>query len=123
MKKASLAIAAGVSILLAVAPLPAGQNGANGEKVECWQSAAAVTQVAAGVSFELRATGFKSDLPVWACISMDVCVLSQIDPTGSFTQQRTLQAPGTYTVTITQARNRQLDTWVLRAQMPITVTN
>lgn len=123
MKRASLVIAACATFLLAVAPSPAGQGNSSGIKVECWQSAAAVTQVLAGVDFEIRASGFRSDLPVWVCISTDVCVLSQIDPTGSFTQHRTLQAPGTYTLTITQARNRQLDTWVLRAQMPITVTN
>lgn len=121
MRRALLSVAVGVSILLGAGQLPAGQNGPNGVSVEYWQYGVPVAQVAAGADFEIRGSGFRSTLPVWVCISTDVCVLSEIDSWGSFTQHRTLQAPGGYVMTIKQARNRQLDTWVVRATVEITV--
>lgn len=121
MKKVLLSTMIGAIVLLWALPTQAGARGAGGASVECWQGGVTVVQVPAGTMFSIRGAGFRPELPVWVCISGDTCVLSEVDRIGSFSQDRSLATPGTSTITVSQARNRQLDAWTPKASMTITI--
>lgn len=112
----------GMLVVLWAAQAQAGQR-ASGSSVQVWQGGAVVSQVAAGSEFSIRGTGFRSGLPVWVCIFGDVCALSEVDTSGAFAQDRSLANRGTFGITVSQARNSQLSSWLQKAATQITVIN
>jgi hypothetical protein len=94
---------------------------ANGCSLSCWQSGAPTTQILAGNDFEIRGSGLRPGLPVTVCIANDYCRLAEVDATGSFSQVRRLDVPGSYALIVSQARNRQLESWVPRGTSQINV--
>lgn len=112
-----------IVVFAAAAMLVAAQASAAGPwKINCWQNGVPTESMQAGQQFQIRGAGFHNRvLPVKVCISGSYCTLANIDRAGEFIDLRTLDTPGTYTVSVQQARNTQLLVWVERASGTITV--
>lgn len=90
--------------------------------LSCWQYGIPAPALIAGDPFQVRGVDFVPSLPVQVCFSGEQCLHSEVDATGAFVQNRILRTPGTYLVTVRQARSRDLDRWLLRATLQVRVT-
>jgi len=120
MRKSLLVLAVAVVLVLTAAQATAGGPW----KVTPWQNGVPTSTATAGQSFQLRGEGFHNRVhPVKICITGSYCTLANIDQKGDFMDVRMLQNPGTYTVTVLQAKNPKLLDWVERASCEVTVEN
>src|SRR5262245_45591638 len=74
--------------------------------LSCWQYGIPTPTVITGDPFQVRGDDFVSNLPVQVCFSGEQCLHSEVDATGAFVQNRILRTPGTYLVTVRQARTK-----------------
>ncbi len=120
MKKPLLVLAFAAALVLTAAQATAGGPWS----ISCWQNGVPTDTMQAGQSFQIRGEGFHNRVhPVKICISGSYCTLANIDQKGEFIDVRTLDNPGTYQVTVLQAKNPKLLEWVERASGTVTVAN
>ena len=91
--------------------------------VQCTVQGIIVNSVSVNQQFAVSGTGYKANLPVDICLGTTDCALANVDGDGEFYQTRTVFQPGTYTLTVKQARNSRLNHWVVKAVSTLTVTN
>ena len=125
MKRVSISIALAVIVTCVVAsagdaiPIPTTLVRAS---IDCWQYGIPTTTITAGDPFQVRGAGFAGSLPVSICFSGDLCLHSDVDASGHFTQNRLVRTPGRYLVTVRQARSGDTQNWILRATLQVQVT-
>ncbi len=87
------------------------------------QAGVEMVQVGSGTVFDVNGSGFHNRvLPVKVCLSGAQCQLAEPDQDGNFMVQRVIATPGTYTVTVHQARDLNLTEWRLKVWKDITIT-
>ena len=119
MKRAILVAVLGAVIVLGAVDAPAAPR--NKVSVTCWQNGIPTTQIEAGVEFEIRGTGLRSSINGNVCIFGSYCQIVEVDGTGAFSQRRTLNTAGLYSIMTYQARNKRLSGWRLLSTDQISV--
>jgi hypothetical protein len=91
--------------------------------VRCTLSGSVVYSVSANQQFAVSGSGYKANLPVDVCFGTTDCALVNVDRDGEFYQVRTVFQPGSYPLTVKQARNSRLNRWDVKAVSLLTVTD
>ncbi|HKY31760.1 MAG TPA: hypothetical protein VJV23_04430 [Candidatus Polarisedimenticolia bacterium] len=108
--------------LLLVLTTPAASAAGGPWRVSVWQSGVATDQVQVAAVFEVKGAGFHAKPhPVKVCLSGSQCQLADLQQDGTFLVSRTILSPGTYNITVHQAKDSKLMEWHLRAEQQITV--
>ena len=118
-KKLALALAFGIGVALWALPADAAKRVPT---VTCTRNGETVDTVSTNAQFAVSGEGFRAGLPVDVCFGDRDCRLRNVDASGRFYQVRTIYQPGSYTVTVKQARNSRLNRWDVRAVAILTVT-
>ena len=110
----------GASLLL---PLAAPSLLAGPWEISFFQAGIEMAQVGSGTVFDVHGSGFHNRVhPVKVCLSGAQCQLAEPDADGNFVVQRVIESPGTYTVTVHQAKDSKLLEWRLKVWKDITIT-
>jgi len=92
-------------------------------EIAFFQSGVEMVQVTSGTVFDVHGSGFHNRvLPVKVCLSGAQCQLAEPDDDGNFIVQRVITTPGTYTVTVHQAKDPKLLEWRLKVWKDITIS-
>ena len=104
MRRTLLAVLVGCLLVLGTFPASAGKA----TVVTVWQDGAERTgnSIQAGNYFTLKGTGFKTWSPAKVCLTGQLCVKSDVDSDGAFSQLNRLDYPGTYEIHVYQLKSR-----------------
>jgi hypothetical protein len=105
MRKMMLAVVIGCLVMLGSFPASAGKASV----VTVWQygvAMASTSTLQAGNYFTLQGTGFRTWSPAKVCLTGQLCVKSDVESDGTFSQLNRLDYPGTYQVHVYQLKSR-----------------